>query len=382
MRWRIVLSALLAAYTLPALVWVMIEDPGGESGAEAIFALPVLTAAVLGLFLTIRRTDNVIGPLVSAIGAGIVSLGLTNFLVPEMVKVGNTDAAAYLIHLADLAWAVMFVGALVLLPLWFPTGRPISRRWRWLGRVAVTAAVSGVGSFVVAEDACFTNSIGDCTPLPNPLGITGYGGSEVPYLMMMLAAPPAIASLLVRWRRAGADEREQLKWFLFAALFTAFAVVLSTGVVPIPQFIIDLVFGSALSGIFLAIGVAILRYRLYDIDRLISRTVSYGVVVAVLGFVFFGLAAVLANFLPSEDPLVVATATLAAAALFNPLRRRIQSVVDTRFNRSRYDAKSVMDDFAGTLQDQVNPVEVQDGWIEVVSETMQPQFVGVWVRDK
>jgi hypothetical protein len=382
MRWRVVLSALLAAYTLPALAWVMIEDPGGESGAEAIFALPVLTAALLGLFLSIRRPENIIGPLVSAIAAGIVSLGLTNFLVPEMVEAGNLDLAAYLIHLSDLAWAVMFIGSLVLLPLWFPTGRPISRRWGWLGWTAIVAAATAVGSFVVAEDACLTNLAGDCTPLPNPLGIEGFDGFEFPFLIMMLAAPPAIASLFVRWRRAGVEEREQMKWFLFAAVFTAFAVVLSTGIIPIPQFLIDLVFGTALAGIFLAIAVAVLRYRLYDIDRIISRTVSYGAVVAVLGAVFFALVTVLAAFLPSDDPLVVAIATLAAAALFNPLRRRIQTVVDHRFNRSRYNAESVMDEFTGGLQEQVDPAEVQEGLVGVVAETMQPQFVGVWVRDE
>lgn len=380
MRWRIVLSALLAAYTLPALAWVMIVDPGGVSGAEGIFALPVLTAAILGFFLTIRRPENAIGPVISAIGAAIVSLGLTNFLVPDMIEAGNLVLAVFLIHLSDLSWATMFIGALVLLPLWFPTGRPVSSRWAWVGRAAIIASAIGVGSYVVAEEACFS-TVGDCTPIRNPVGIEGFGGFEFPFLIMMLAAPLAIASLFVRWRRGGADEREQLKWILFAVVFTALAVSLSTGIIPIPQFLIDLVFGSALAGIFLAIAVAIMRYRLYDIDRIISRTVSYGAVVAVLGAVFLGLVTVLATFLPSDDPLVVAIATLAAAALFNPLRRRMQGLVDHRFNRSRYDAESVMDEFAGTLQDQVDPVEVQEGLVEVVAETMQPQFVGVWIRD-
>lgn len=106
MKARILLSAALTAYTIPALIWVMIEDPGGASGAEGIFALPVLTAAILGLFLTVRRTENAIGPLVSAVGAAIVSLGLTNFLIPEMVEAGRTNMAVYLIHLSDLAGRV------------------------------------------------------------------------------------------------------------------------------------------------------------------------------------------------------------------------------------------------------------------------------------
>lgn len=246
----------------------------------------------------------------------------------------------------------------------------------------MAAGAVAVGSFILAEEACLSNLVGDCTPLSNPLGIEGLVEFEFLFLVMMLTAPPAVASLIVRWRRSHGDEREQLKWVLLAAILLGLAVVLSTGILPIPQFVIDLVFGIALSSIFIAIAVAILRYRLYDIDRIISRTVTYTLVVGVLGAVFFGLAALLADFVPSDDPLVVAIATLAAAALFNPLRQRFQRAVDHRFNRARFDAERVVEEFAGTLQDEVDPSDVKEGWVEVVSETMQPESLGIWVKGR
>jgi O-antigen/teichoic acid export membrane protein len=134
-------------------------------------------------------------------------------------------------------------------------------------------------------------------------------------------------------------------------------------------------------GFPVSLGVSISRYRLYDIGRLVSRTVSYALVLGLLAVVVLGLVTLLATFLPSDDPLVVAVSTLAAAALFNPVRKRVQSVIDRRFNRSRYDAQRVIGSFAATLPDQVDPDEVVDGWVEVVGDTMQPSAVGFWVKD-
>jgi hypothetical protein len=134
-------------------------------------------------------------------------------------------------------------------------------------------------------------------------------------------------------------------------------------------------------GIPVTIGIAITRYRLYEMDRILSRTVTYAVVVALLAAVYFGAIAVLTVFLPSDSPLVVAASTLAAAALFTPLRRRVQGWVDQRFNRSRYDTEKVMRGFTESLRDEVDGEEMVRGWIGVVSDTMQPVAAGVWVRE-
>lgn len=135
-------------------------------------------------------------------------------------------------------------------------------------------------------------------------------------------------------------------------------------------------------GLPVSLGVSISRYRLYDMGRLVSRTVSYALVLGVLALVVLGLVTVFAAFVPSDDPLVVAVATLAAAALFNPVRRRVQSVIDRRFNRSRYDAQRVIGSFTETLQEQIDPDEVVEGWVEVAGESMQPSAVGFWVKEQ
>ena len=134
------------------------------------------------------------------------------------------------------------------------------------------------------------------------------------------------------------------------------------------------------SAIPISIGVAVVRYRLYEIDRLVSRTVSYAIVIALLAAVFAGLVTLVGSFLDTASDLAVAASTLAVAALFNPLRRRVQRGVDHRFNRSRYDSERVMSGFTSSLRDEVDPDEVLGGWLSVVINTMQPASVGAWVR--
>ncbi len=195
----------------------------------------------------------------------------------------------------------------------------------------------------------------------------------------------AVLSLFMRYRKAGTIERLQLKWFLFAC--ASFVAALGTEIVlealgtVEPPFLVDAWISLSILAIPIAATLAILRYRLYEIDRIISRTVSYAIVIAVLASVYaIGLTG-LTSLLDSESPLAVAAATLAAAALFNPLRRRVQAFVDHRFNRTKYDAERVMAGFTGSLRDEVDPTAVVDGWVSVVSETMHPASAGVWVRE-
>jgi hypothetical protein len=144
----------------------------------------------------------------------------------------------------------------------------------------------------------------------------------------------------------------------------------------------DMLWFLGVGAIPISIGVAVVRYRLYEIDRLISRTVSYVVVVGVLAAVFAGIVTLASSLLQTDSDLAIAASTLAVAALFNPLRRRVQAVVDRRFNRSRYDAERVMDGFSGSLRDEVDPDRVLHGWVSVVNETMNPAGSAVWVRSE
>jgi hypothetical protein len=385
-RTRPILSALLAVYTAGVLVPLFASgELGGESGLEWVYLIPVVTAAVMGLFLSVRRPGNVIGLLISITGAGLATLGASNYLVPRAVEAGADLTVVVITLLSDAAWITYFVSSLVLLPLWFPTGTPISRRWGWVGRVAVATAVAGWVSFVFAENVCVTYEPASSTcvePVPIPWGVEGFAGFEPLLLVGMVMAIPAIVSVFVRWRRSVGVEREQLKWVLLASTVVALGIILSFDNFQLPQWLNDVVSSMTLTGLWLAIAVAILRYRLYEIDRIISRTVSYALVIGLLVLVVLGLVTLLAVFLPSDDPLVVAVSTLVAAALFNPVRRRVQGVIDRRFNRSRYDAQRVIGRFTASLQEQVDPGEVVDGWVEVVEDTMQPAAVGVWVREE
>ena len=228
------------------------------------------------------------------------------------------------------------------------------------------------------------------TPPVNPLGIAGTGpvlDATTEWLGNLLAviALVALIDVSLRFRRSKGVERLQFRWFfiavaMFPVLFFASGLLeeFVIGVDGFDPVVVALaVWGN---GTAAAIGIAITRHGLYEIDRLVSRTVTYAVVVGLLTGVFFGMITLLTLVLPAESDLATAASTLAVAALFNPVRRRTQALVDRRFNRSRYDAQRVIDRFAGSLRDQVDSDQVMDGWVGVVTETMQPTSVSVWVR--
>jgi hypothetical protein len=187
-------------------------------------------------------------------------------------------------------------------------------------------------------------------------------------------------SVVARFRQAGLVERQQIKWLLAATSILAVAY-LAGAISDDSSEAVWWAVSLGVAAIPISILFAVLRYRLYDIDRILSRTVSYVIVIGLLGAVYaLGLTA-LTSVLDAESPLAVAASTLAVAALFNPLRRRVQAGVDRRFNRSRYDAQQVMDQFSGSLRQDVDPDTVVEGWVGVVSDTMHPTSISVWVRN-
>lgn len=384
---RPALAILLTVYTVVmSVVLVMGGDAGGESGAEWLYMLPVLSATTMGLFLSVRRPDNSIGILISLTGVALITNGVVTMLIPRAFASGADVTTVLLVLTGDLAWMVQFVSSLVLLPLWFPTGTAINTRWAWVGRVAIVCSAIAMINFIFADSVCVlyeSPSSSVCVETVSiPWAIDGFPDLEPLLIVGMLMAVPAIISVFVRLRRSSLEEREQLKWVLLALSLVAIGLILSFDIWGLPRWLNDTVNAVTLAGVWVAIGVAILKYKLYDIDRIISRTLSYALVLGVLGLVILGLVALLAVFLPSDDPLAVAIATLAAAALFNPVRRRIHALVDRRFNRSRYDAERVLNGFAGSLRDRVDPDDVVTGWVDVVTNTMEPSAVGVWVKSR
>jgi ADP-ribosylglycohydrolase len=251
-----------------------------------------------------------------------------------------------------------------------------SRRWRWLAWLTVAFVVVGVILSAFSPDA-YMGSLG---PIRNPLGIEGFTSlyEALLYTVSPLLYVAVALSLLVRLRRATGVERQQLKWFAYAGAAFAIGVILNIIVLALetPQWfeLMGLAYFTASgTAIPISIGIAILRYRLYDIDLLINRTIVYASLTVMLASVYFGgvaTAEAILRALTGEDQqpqLAVVVSTLVIAALFNPLRRRIQSFTDRRFYRRKYDARKTLDALSGDL-------------VGVVRETMQPSHVSMWLR--
>jgi hypothetical protein len=291
--------------------------------------------------------------------------------------------------LLAFAWLTNFV-TLPLAILLFPDG-VLPARWRWVlwAYVAVTGflVVSeyvAVVSMMTAHDVRIDAS-GGLAALDSRSGGTAWLSPvrAVIFPILVVFWLSFIARLLLSWRHASIERRQQLKWLL-----TGCAIALASGVLSIAA--VPAVFQSAVNFIsdlgFVAlpacVGIAILRYRLYDIDRIISRTLAYAIVTGVLIGLYAGLVLLATRGLSFRTPVAVAASTLAAAALFTPLRQRVQRIVDGRFNRARYDADQIVADFAARLKDTVDLRSVQDDLATVVDRALEPARVFVWTNER
>jgi hypothetical protein len=273
----------------------------------------------------------------------------------------------------------------VFLPLLFPDGHPPSNRWRsvgWLGGLSIGLTV--VSSMILLwperGPALLT---GDESPSHVVQVLVDF----IALPMMLLAGLGAVISVLVRFRRARGDERQQIKWFAAAAALTlVWYLVFGQSTRGLPEAIVALSGLLVLPSIPIATGIAILRYRLYDIDRIINRTLVYGSLTLMLALVYFGgvtaTQALLGTLTGQEQlpQLVVVASTLVIAALFTPLRRRIQSFIDRSFYRRKYDAGKTLEAFSAKLRDETDLEALNNELVGVVRETMQPAHVTLWLR--
>ena len=276
---------------------------------------------------------------------------------------------------------------IILCFLLFPTGSLPSARWR-----ALVWVVVGVAAVHAVSVALAPGTLVDF-PIENPIGIEAAGGlralADLSILVLVIPLMLlSVVSLFVRLRHSSGAERQQLKWFAYAAALLVSGLVVSSVLAAIEAEVSELVFFvifiAPLLGIPVAMGVAILKYRLYDIDLLINRTLVYGALTAMLALVYFGgvtlLQGVLRVLTGQESTLAVVASTLAIAALFNPLRRRVQAFVDRRFYRRKYDAARTLEGFSTTLRDETDLQALNDHLVGVVAETMQPAHVSLWLR--
>jgi len=376
-------AALIAfAYLLPALG----ASPGSDRLFESIFTLMILTYATVGAVVATRRPENAIGWIFSAFALCAALLAAAAEYA-EFDPVGpSVSLPAYAIAAWIAEWiALPTFGLIVFVLLLFPTGRALSSRWRggsWFAAAAFTAA---------ALCAAFKpGRLGETSrEADNPLAVGGVGGEA-----LEAAAPAAealaVAALIVgatamvlRFRRSRGDERLQLKWLACAGGLGASGLAVSilgdtAGVSLEPLFYASFL---ALALLPVAAGVAILRYRLYEIDRVINRALVYGALTATLAAGYLACVLVFQLVLsPLTDDLATAASTLAVAALFRPARARIQAAVDRRFYRRRYDAARTLEAFGGRLRDELDLEALGADLRGVVRDTVQPTHVSLWLR--
>ena len=362
-------------------------DPGYAPYA-AFSALVFSGFAVVGAIVAARRPRNPIGWLFEA-GALLWSLGVLSNGVYWHMAFGRTDppaAADYVAWFGSWSFEPAFVLLLCLVPLLFPTGSPPTPRWRVVGWTAIVAGALNIASTALAPGPLQN---GDFPWVDNPFGIEGLelgALAGASFLGVAAAAIAAIASLVVRYRRAHGIERQQIKWVAGAACLLVVAAVggavASTWLGAGAGWIGILV---GLLGIAIAVGIALLRHRLYDLDVVVNRTLVYAGLTALLAATYLVcvlLLQLVASGAAGGSSLAVAVSTLAVAALFRPARERIQHAVDHRFYRRKYDAERTIEAFSARLRDEVDLDALDHELSTVVRTTLQPSHVSLWLRER
>jgi len=350
---------------------------------KPVYLIPVIFGAVVGLVLLIRVPGNNIGVLLLVATLAMTGLGAGDVVMAWGLENGYLTLSIVASLVNDTSWAALMVSVFILLPIWFPDGITINRWSQWVARSAIVLASLGTAGFWFAEQVCVSWPGEKCLRYePNPWGIPNWDGTllEPLLLVALLLAIPAMVSAIIRWRRSTGVTRQQLKWFVFAAS-TSILVVLVTLIWTPPQRMADIVTVFLFSGLWLSIGFAVLRYRLYDLDRIISRTITYTAMVALLGLLYFGMVTLITAVLPAQSTLAVAASTLAAAAAFNPARKRIQHWVDRRFNRTAYQAESITEEFSAKLRESLTVEELALRLEQTATESLQPEAAGVWINE-
>jgi hypothetical protein len=386
LAWSLWLLVVLVQGLLVAFVLGNDALSGRQWAGALLTWVPFLAFATVGALILARRPGNRIGWLCWAIGFTFTLSNLSSPHLWEALTANGDWSAAWALaaQLGTVAYLGTLLGLLPFLILLFPTGRLLSPRWR---PVAWTLGLV-TGLYLTAR----LLTPGPVSPgLPaNPLGLESAEGLlQLIQAIAGVAAPilvlAVVASLVLRFRRSQGDERQQLKWLTYAVAIDA-AVPWTVGVAaersaPLVGELI--LFPVAVSLIPIAIGVAVLKYRLYEIDRVINRTLVYGLLTVLLGAVYAAgvfAAGRLLDPADGESELAVAASTLAVAALFQPARRRIQAVVDRRFNRRRYDATRTIEAFSGRLRDEIELDTLSAELLGVVDQTMQPTAVSLWLK--
>jgi hypothetical protein len=360
----------------------------GVLAGGALAALLYLGFAVLGLILSLRRPANPIGWLYAASGL-VWSLSVPgDAWVDNLIRQGRPLplAAQFEVAIGEPRWALAIALGVTLPLLLLPDGRLRSRRWR----PAVWASVAGAVLVEVAGSLAPGQL--DSWPIANPIGLGGVAGAvanvleSVGLVLHVSSLAAALVCLVLRFRSSRGVERQQLRWVAAGATGTVVGLLAVVGLGTLEQ-VYGLLPGAWLVAIALVlpclpvtVAVAVLRYRLYDLDRIISRTLAYGLLTVLLAGGYALAVVGLGQLLGRKSTLVVAAATLAVAAALQPARRRVQGAVDRRFNRRRHDAARIIETFGDRLREQVDLDTLSVELLAVANQTMQPTRASLWLR--
>jgi hypothetical protein len=385
----IIFGILAVSLIMPGII-TLSTRPGGYNPrlVDLLFPLIPVSFAFFGALIISRQPGNRIGLLMLLPALSLFPL-VDAYLAPFIAglkPLPQPPSAAFLVILWFSNWNwTLFVFPAIFIMLLFPTGRPLSRRWGWLAHVGIGLAAL-LPIFATFSQSLSPGAGNAAWSYPNPIGFLEAEWLE-PVLAPFFFIFPAwiilcVISLYVRFRHARTVEREQIKWLFFAAAVFAACYV--------PTF-----FGSTFSdtesfwnflfalGMFAfpaAIAIAILRYRLYDIELIIRRTLQYTLLTGLLSLVYFGGVALLQAVIGGQSsPVVVVLTTLTIAALFNPLRRRIQEFIDRRFYRQKYDAEKALAEFAAAARSETDLAQLSTRLTDTVQETLQPEYAGLWL---
>ena len=380
---------LTAAAGLLAYASYSVQSASESAGVGAMFGLALLAYSVMGALIVSRRPENSVGWMFCVVGMfGALHAASGEYATyATLTRSDPLSMAAYMAWLENWAWIPPSFLVLVGLPLLFPHGRLPPRRWRpviWLA-VAVMAAL-------ILNKALTPGPFKNYLSLRNPFGAEGAEGLlRALYQannLALVVSLAAVIAVIVRFRRARGDERQQLKWFVYAVVAMAAILVASFLAAallrkePVDVAYVPMI--ASMAALPVAVGIAILRYRLYDIDVIINRTLVYGALTVAFATVYFGgvvsLQAFFRTLTGQESQLAVVATTLAIAALFNPLRRRVQGLIDRRFYRKKYDAAKTLEAFGARLRDETDLNALSEDLVEVVRDTMQPAQVSLWLR--
>jgi hypothetical protein len=382
--WWVVDSGLILLMLASVLVWLRGDGPLPAGVAphanQLLVVVPSsLTALILGGVIGTRSSERRYAWvwLTMGLAGTVLALGEA-YVVLDMVGYWRAPLVDLFAFVADASWLVL-VAAVPLVLVLFPTGEPPNQRWRWLPRTVLVLTA------LIVPFASLTPGKFGVVPLEKPIQLDGAPGDAAAIaggtlvVLLLLLVVPAALSLIFRFRNSRGIERLQIKWLMLGGVAAIASGIVGQLDLPgvIDPFVEELTVVAPAAGV----GIAILRYRLYDIDRIINRTLVYGSLTAFLGALYFGVVIALQSVFPGEGTdLEVAGSTLVTAALFSPARRRIQTFIDKRFYRHRYDARRSLEGFTARLRDEIDLDSLTVDLMGVVAGTVRPAHAGLWLR--